>query len=60
MELHVGTAMNIASTAESLLESATVAARDATEATFADMVRDMRIMQHRIAKALAELGEESA
>jgi hypothetical protein len=60
MELHVGTAMNIASTAESLLESAALAAKEQTEATFADMVRDMRIMQHRIAKALAELGEESA
>jgi len=53
-----GVAHNIATSAASLLDDATACIEDPTPQNVADLLASMRIMQHRLAKALQEVEEE--
>src|SRR5580693_7357843 len=52
-----GVAHNIATSAASLLDDATACIEDPTPQNVADLLVSMRIMQHRLAKALQEVEE---
>jgi hypothetical protein len=54
-----GVAHNIATSAASLLDDASACAEDPTPQNVADLLASMRIMQHRLAKALQEVEEPS-
>jgi hypothetical protein len=55
-----GVAHNIATSAASLLDDATACIEDPTPQNVADLLASMRIMQHRLAKALQEVEEPSS
>jgi hypothetical protein len=55
-----GVAHNIAASAGSLLDDATACIKDPTPQNVADLLASMRIMQHRLAKALQEVEEPSS
>jgi hypothetical protein len=52
-----GVAHNMATSAASLLDDATACIEDPTPQNVADLLASMRIMQHRLAKALQEVEE---
>jgi hypothetical protein len=52
-----GVAHNIATSAASLLDDATACIEDPTPQNVVDLLASMRIMQHRLAKALQEVEE---
>jgi hypothetical protein len=55
-----GVAHNIATSAASLLDDATACIEDPTPQNVAELLASMRIMQHRLAKALQEVEEPSS
>ena|SRR3982750_4046736 len=55
-DIPVGIAMNMAGSAECLADDACAYIADPTEGNRRDLLASMRIMRHRIEKAIAELG----